>query len=291
MLISKVDGEWWTISGNPDLGNYTNGEQVPVDFGIWQAADGMWQLWSCINHTKCSGDTRLFYRWQSETIENVDWQPMGIAMMAVSVYGERAGGLQSPYVIKHNDKYYMFYGTWDYISLAMSDDGKTFERHQDEDGYSRVVAEKNASNIRDPMVLKVQDTFYMYYTAVIADKAAIYCRTSSALHQWGPSTIVSSGGVPGNGSSSADSPFVLHKDGLYFLYRTHLAGGSEKFMVSLYVSPDPLNFGVNNRDKFLCSFPFEAPEIVHHRGQHYIATMLPGLDGTRVARLKFDHVS
>jgi hypothetical protein len=62
-------------------------------------------------------------------------------------------------------------------------------------------------------------------------------------------------------------------------------------MVSLYVSPDPLNFGVNNRDKFLCSFPFEAPEIVHQRGQYYIATMLPGLDGTRIARLKFDHVS
>jgi hypothetical protein len=41
-----IDGPWWQVAGDPDLGKYTSSEQQPVDFGVWQAADGTWQLWS-----------------------------------------------------------------------------------------------------------------------------------------------------------------------------------------------------------------------------------------------------
>jgi hypothetical protein len=62
--VPRVDAGWWRIAGNPDLGALTNAGQQPVDFAIWQAADGMWQLWSCIRHTKCGGQSRLFHRWE-----------------------------------------------------------------------------------------------------------------------------------------------------------------------------------------------------------------------------------
>jgi len=57
-------------------------KQQPVDFGIWQAADGSWQLWSCIRATSTPGKTRLFYRWQGKNLTDKDWTPMGIAMLA-----------------------------------------------------------------------------------------------------------------------------------------------------------------------------------------------------------------
>ena len=57
----RIDGEWWQVAGDPDLGKYTNPKQQPVDFAVWQAADGTWQLWSCIRGTNCGGKTRLFH--------------------------------------------------------------------------------------------------------------------------------------------------------------------------------------------------------------------------------------
>src|SRR3954468_23067546 len=63
VLKPRIVGDWWKISGDPDLGRLTTTNQEPVDFGIWQAADHTWQLWSCIRGTTEKGKTRLFYRW------------------------------------------------------------------------------------------------------------------------------------------------------------------------------------------------------------------------------------
>ena len=70
VLIPTIDGDWWQVAGDPDLGEYTTPKQQPVDFGVWQAADGTWQLWSCIRHTNCGGNTRLFYRWVAKAWRN-----------------------------------------------------------------------------------------------------------------------------------------------------------------------------------------------------------------------------
>jgi hypothetical protein len=44
----RIVGDWWQVAGDPELGDLTSPKQQPVDFAIWQAADGTWQLWSCI---------------------------------------------------------------------------------------------------------------------------------------------------------------------------------------------------------------------------------------------------
>ena len=77
-----IDGRWWQVAGDPDLGEFTREKQQPVDFGVWQAADGTWQLWSCIRHTACGGNMRLFYRWEGNNLTDNDWKPMGIAQTA-----------------------------------------------------------------------------------------------------------------------------------------------------------------------------------------------------------------
>jgi hypothetical protein len=106
----------------------TGENQQPVDFGIWQARDGTWQLWSCIRKTKCGGNTRLFCRWEGLDLQDKNWKPMGIAMTADTTLGESLGGLQAPYVIEEAGLYYMFYGDSSRICLAISKDGKEFNR-------------------------------------------------------------------------------------------------------------------------------------------------------------------
>src|SRR5689334_9093894 len=66
--IPVLTGKPWPIAGDPDLGALTDPRQQPVDFAIWRAADGAWQLWSCIRGTKCGGKTRLFYRWEARQL-------------------------------------------------------------------------------------------------------------------------------------------------------------------------------------------------------------------------------
>ena len=133
-MIPAIDANWWQVAANPDLGPYTSSNQQPVDFAVWQAADGTWQLWSCIRNTDCGGKTRLFYRWEARTLTDEHWQPMGIAMQADPELGETPGGLQAPHVLEHQGTYFMLYGDWSRICLAESRDGKRFTRARNAKG-------------------------------------------------------------------------------------------------------------------------------------------------------------
>ncbi len=90
-LSPRIAGEWWTVAGDPNLGELTNPKQQVVDFGIWQAADGSWQIWSCIRGTKEPGKTRLFHRWEGAKLTDRDWKPMGIALQADPALGRNTG--------------------------------------------------------------------------------------------------------------------------------------------------------------------------------------------------------
>lgn len=73
-------------------------------------AAGSWQLWSCIRHTAHPGRTRVFHRWQGGALEEPDWEPMGITFRGDGTVGETIGGMQAPHVIRHEGRWWMFYG-------------------------------------------------------------------------------------------------------------------------------------------------------------------------------------
>ncbi len=135
-----IDGAWTNATGNPDLGALTSAMQQPVDFTIWQAADGTWHIWECIRFTLVGGNTRLFYRWQAASPLG-PWTPDGIAMEADPSVGEIAGGLQAPYVFREADRFHMFYGAWESICSQTSVDGLTFERVLDASGQCPLFSE------------------------------------------------------------------------------------------------------------------------------------------------------
>jgi hypothetical protein len=284
-LVPAIVGDWWTVASSPDLGEFTNAKQEPVDFGIWCASDGTWQLWSCIRGTKCGGMTRLFHRWEGKNLTDSDWTPLGIAMQSKPEYGETAGGLQAPFVMLSDGRYVMFYGDWEHICLATSSNGKQFSRQLASDGRTAMFTEGKGNNTRDPMVIRIGDTSYCYYTAYPNDHGAVYCRTSTDLRNWSESTKVAYGGSAGTNKWSSECPFVVRRSGVYYLFRTqHYGKGAQ---TSVYCSKNPLDFGVENDKYLVCRLPVAAPEIVHVQGQDYIACLLPSLQGIRVARLNW----
>ena len=62
MLVPALVGDWWQVAGIPNLGAFNSNGQQTAAFGLWQAADGTWQLWGCIRKTNVGGQSRLFYR-------------------------------------------------------------------------------------------------------------------------------------------------------------------------------------------------------------------------------------
>jgi hypothetical protein len=285
-IVPVIEGPWWRIAGNPDLGEYTSENQEPVDFGVWQAADGTWQLWSCIRNTKCGGHTRLFHAWEGRAITDKDWTPKGIAMEARPDLGESPGGLQAPHVVLYNGKYWMAYGDWRNICFATSKDGKSFERRIQSDGTTGVFSEGEYANARDPMMIQIDGKWHCYYTAIAGNRGYAYCRISPDLETWSPSFVVSYGGSVGDGPWWNECPHVVEVEpGEFVYFRNQFYGEGNRNWV--YYSENPYNFGIDNDEGLVTDLPIAAPEIVQHDGKYYIAALTPELDGIRVARLRW----
>lgn len=284
--MPRIVGDFWQVAGDPDLGDLTSPTQEPVDFAVWQAADGSWQLWSCIRGTNHEGKGRLLYGWEGPAIDSPHWEPRGIAMQADPSLGETPGGLQAPHVIREDDHFLMFYGDWENICLATSEDGKTFRRRVLPGGRTGMFCEAPGANTRDAMVVPVDGVYYCYYTAFPGNRGAVYCRTSTDLVNWSQSTRVAFGGSAGDGPYSSECPFVVHhSSGDFTLFRTQRYG--QEAQTSVYRSDSPLDFGVND-DRFLLGrLPVAAPEIVNHNGGWYIACLRPDLKGIQIAHLEW----
>ncbi len=290
ILVPVVDGPWWQIAGDPDLGEYTTPQQQPVDFGIWQAADGTWQLWSCIRQTACGRYTRLFYRWEGQSLTDSDWKPMGIAMEGKPELGEAEGGLQAPHVVRYQGLYHMAYGDWFNICFATSQDGKTFERVIQPNGKTGVFTEGMGYNTRDAMLIQIDGLWHCYYTASPEGKGYAYCRTSPDLKTWSHSCVVSYGGIAGPGPWNNECPHVVEVEpGLFYFFRNQYYG--ERARNWVYASRNPLNFGVDDDRLLVRSWHVAAPEIIHHEGQYYVASLMDSLKGIKLARLKWIKVA
>ena len=284
-----IDDGWWQVAGNPDMGEYTTEGQEPVDFAIWQAADGTWQIWSCVRKTSAPGKTRIFYHWEGQNLTDKNWEPKGFPFLADTTLGEMLNGLQAPYVIQKQGTYYMFYGDWNQICLAKSTDGKNFERVI-RNGNAALFGDEKMT--RDPMVVTDQDKYYCYYTANPNDKGAIYLRTSSDMFNWSDSRMVAFGGQAGEKFWHAECPFVVqHPAGWNYLFRTQSYGPglkgdpAKKQKTSLYASRDLVDFGINDDAKLVDTLEVAAPEVFEHEGQYYMAALMPDLQGIRITKL------
>ena len=129
------------------------------------------------------------------------------------------GNIYAPDVHREGTKYRMWYGGQgrdghDRIHLAESEDGKTWHRR------GVVLEDPSANHVNDPSVVRVGDTYWMYYTRAargIIDEIAL--ATSSDGVRWEPKGIVLAPGAVGEWDSLlVGRPSVLHQDGEFKLW-------------------------------------------------------------------------
>jgi hypothetical protein len=283
----KLDGQWWRVASRNGLigmGACASGGEQLVDFGVWQAADGTWQLWSCLRNNKCG---RMFHRWEGKNLTDKDWKPMGVTMRADPELGETPGynngsqgGLQAPHVIKDSGVYYMFYGDWNNICLARSEDGKNFKRVLNADDRPQIFMGRKNQNTRDPMTIKIGDTYYCYYSN---HESVVWCRTSKDLRTWSDRIAVTID--YGDHWGAAECPHVVYRPdlGLYYLFRNHMPYPHQNVLSNTqYASTDPLNF---KEDQKISALDLDAPEIIYHDRQYYIAAVNDDDYSIRIAKL------
>jgi beta-fructofuranosidase len=201
--------------------------------------------------------------------------------------------LQAPHVIQYNRKYWMFYGGHNtelgecQICLATSEDGRTFERYQNEQGFSRLFV--GPGEARDPMVIRIGDQWVCYYCGHDTGKrkpCKVYTRMSQDLLNWSTPRETSWGGFSsGTGFWSTECPFVIEKDGYYYLFRTSEYNAPARTHV--YCSEDPFDFGCGNDKKLVATLRVAAPEIVKQGDDLFISSVEDLKGGIQLAKLKW----
>ena len=172
-LKPVLEEDWWLIGPPPAVGENTipvkmNAEGNPrqyesVDHHIFRSDDEYWHLWGCVRHT---GWGRILYHWKAKNLTDSPWETTGEFIRANPAFGESINGwdneewIQSPFFVKENGLYYMFYGghstgrnregvpargknrngsfdTECQICIMTSANGLNWSRHTFDDGLSR----------------------------------------------------------------------------------------------------------------------------------------------------------
>ena len=294
-LVPSVELPWKQVSYSPELPEIDSKPGSVVDHCFFQAKDGHWELWTQIRDT---AKGRLFFRWEgTKEFDRSDWTPRGICWRADSKYGESIDTaenndiIQAPYVFCEDGKYTVFYGGGPrgdgdgyQLCTATSDDGIHFTRTKNTLGRSRAFAGPGQS--RDAMILKVDDWYFCYYCADEDGKGVIALRTTKDLTsgEWSDYTVVSRGGILGTHSCSQQCPFVVYRDGWYYLFKM---GSSGEFRTAVYASKDPTFFG-HEDENLVAVLPTSASELIRIGDQDYISSLIPGHSGVRIAKLQWE---
>jgi len=296
-MVPELTGDWWQLTTTyPDISpyEYTPGDNKVCDFTIFQAADSSWQCIACVRGNTYPGSHRFLYHWQAKHLTDTLWEPRGV-FQATGVSTEKADGfgftldttlypatgkLQAPHCVRHNDKYYLFYNN-DGARCKVSDDGLHWSDMKNDAGNYEFF-----SMGRDVMIL--DDTPYSgkwiaYFTS--GDKMPQYvaAKTSSTLTgSWSDEKMVydgwSNSRSPIYPNEFAESPFVVRYQGKYYLFA----------QLHVFMSDDPLDFTDNHKVAVLESADYRkrvwAPEIIHYKGDDYLAAYRPsGLWMTRLS--------
>lgn len=135
----------------------------------------------------------------------------------IAPHGE--GNVYAPSVLIDGNKWKMWYGGQgkdghDRISYAESVDGKQWKR------IGVVLEDKTANHINDPSVIKVGNTFYMYFTRAekfVIDRICVATSTDGV--HWDQKGLALDAGPEGAWDSlSVGRPTVIHDSGMFKMW-------------------------------------------------------------------------
>jgi arabinan endo-1,5-alpha-L-arabinosidase len=271
------------------------------DHTFVRGPDGSWHLFG-ITHTEPMDphdETQLAHATAPDL--HGPWTKQTFALTADPAAGESV--LWAPHVIAHGGRWWMFVcaggssPTEFRIHLAVSDDLETWERHADNplvvDGYEA----------RDPMVLRVDDRWVMYYTATsepAGGSHVVVATESDDLVHWEGRTVVYTDPMSGTMAGPTESPFVMERTGRFHLFigpdwerMTAPLAETGRYDPAGYrgtrvlASDDPLRFDCDDQVGFIDS---HASEVVvdDDDGSAWISHCGWGQGGVHLAPLRWD---
>ena len=263
MKIPYIKSDWRVLLKPQKHGKYVN------DHSIIKAHDGKYHLFGITSFEGGAPNERYFVHGitPSLSIEMEEHENRAI---------DRGTLAWAPCVIRtEGDYYYMFYGPSP-TSLSVSFD--LFE------WYNHTVTLNNeplVSAHRDHFILKLENDSYLMYVVGTKDKKSCVSLFSSAnLIEWDfvGYALTSGENAPLNPPWGAmESPYVIKKDGLYYLFLTYTDCNVENYHNTLvFVSSDPKSFGEYNGGSGgavpVTTLFAHAPEIIEENGKYYITT-------------------
>jgi len=287
---------------------------APVDHHLFQGPDGSWHLWGCVRETAVG---RILYRWETRDIRRSPWRATGEIIRCDPSAGECNNDwngeewMQSPFIVSDGGVYYMFYGghstdadeagnplpngisererrgrTACQMCLMTSTDGRTWTRHRDERGFSRVFT--GPGEVRDPCVIRIDGLWHCYYAGFSDDdqsRPGFFVRTSTDLVNWSDWKMVHQDLNIAPGNWQTECPHVVFRGGYYYLFRTE---DYYKARTHVYRSEDPYDFGVGDaRAKYVGVFPAAAVEVYEIEGAEYVTSSHNPMVGTQMCRIEW----
>lgn len=261
MKIPYISGEWRVLFQPERDGNYVNDHTIGI------GADGKWHLYGITSFGGGPYAERYFVHGVGESLEK-PFEEVGRSI-------DRGTLAWAPCVIRREDYYYMFYGPSP-TSLAVS-----FDMYE---WFGTKVTLNNEPVMgahRDHFVLQVsEDRYLMYVVGVHNKRGAVSCFSSGDLLTWEFEGFALTSGEdaplkPAWGAM--ESPYVVRKDGLYYLFVTYTDCSAENYSDTMvFCSEDPMHFGEFNGEnggtKPVTVLQAHAPEILQVDGKYYITT-------------------
>jgi arabinan endo-1,5-alpha-L-arabinosidase len=264
----------------------SEGELWPAyinDHSIVRGPDQRWHMFGITQPEPelIVGDERELAHATSPDLTAAMWTKQPNALRADENLGETL--LWAPHVIQHDGLYYMFYtgggkeGSAFQMRLATSPDLQAWTREPEPlfiDGFEA----------RDPFVLRVGERWVMYYTATDDPSGGTHIvayRTSEDLRNWSERAVAHRDDDTGTGAGPTESPFVVARDGGYYLF---IGPYADYVSTAVYFSRDPLLF----TGAPVAEIEAHAPEIVRDLdGTEYITRAGWGQGGVFLARLEW----
>lgn len=260
MKIPYIASEYKPLFRPEKYGNYVNDHCII-------RKDGEYHLFGITSQTSHPYDERYFVHAVGEKLDGT--------MQEVGKSIDRGTLAWSPCIVEKENDFYMFYGPSP-SSLAVSPD--LFEWF----GYPLKIEDEPVYAMhRDHFVLRKDDGEYIMYVTGIKDRGGcISVATSKNLLHWqfAGYALTSGEAAPLKPAWGAfESPYVVHKDGIYYLFVTYTDCSDENYNDTLvFASKDPLNFGCymgkENPAVPITTLYAHAPEILEADGKTYITT-------------------
>ncbi len=261
MKTPYISGEWKILFKPEKHGTYVNDHTIVV------GSDGKWHLYGITSFEGKPAFERYFVHGVGDSLDE-QFEEVGRSI-------DRGTLAWAPGVIQKDDNYYMFYGPSP-TSLAVS-----FDMYEWFGTNVRLKNEPIMAAHRDHFVLQISKNEYLMYVVGVHDKkGAVSCFSSNNLLDWEFEgfALTSGDDAPLKPAWGAmESPYVVKKDGLYYLFITYTNCSAETYNDTLvFCSEDPKHFGEYNGNvggtKPITKLQAHAPEILQINGKYYITT-------------------